>query len=75
MQKSIPIFIGIFDKKGQGHPPAGGPLFVRPTHKDSDCLKVDLLFILVGRRVCIVLCVSTGGADFSLALLMYESDL
>ena len=46
------------------------PLFVRPTHKDSDYLHVVFVFVVIGRSVSFVLCEATEGAAFSLAFFI-----
>ena len=71
--KSIPIFIGIFDKKDQVSPIA--PPAKRPTHKDPDNLKFVYMLAVEGRRLRYVLCEATGGAAFSLALFILGSFL
>ena len=45
-------------------------LFSRPTHMDSDGLKVVYLVEVEGRRTFVVLCGATGGAAFSLRVFI-----
>jgi len=53
--------------QGKHHRSAG---FARPTHKDSDHLKVVFLDETESRRPYFVLCDTSGGAAFSLAVLL-----